>query len=98
MSPFLPLHFPNTYDANEGTGEDPAEFPPSHWIVTDHFFDSIVESVDSKRPRNGDALEEYEEEQTKTAHGVGVQDLEDVHATLQMNAAHKKRSLVKSRK
>ena len=71
-----------TYDANRGRGDDPAELPPVDRIVADHVAYAVVEAIDAEGPADGDALEEDEEEQAEARHGVGVQDLEDVHTAL----------------
>lgn len=72
----------STYNADEWTCVKPAEFPEFHWIVANHFFDTIVESINAKCPRNRYAFEEDKEEQTKTANCIRVQYLKDIHATL----------------
>lgn len=71
-----------THEANCGSCEDPAELPPTHGVVTNHVFNSIVESLDSIAPRNGNAFKEDQEKKTETADGVRVEYLENVHATL----------------
>lgn len=77
-----------TYDAYKWGGDGPAELPPLHWVIPDHIPDAVVKSVDAESPRDGDALEENEEEQTKPADGVGVENLEHVHATLMADASN----------
>lgn len=72
----------STHEANCWSCEDPAEFPPAHWVVTDHVLDSIVESLDAETPRNRDALEEDQEEKTETTDSVRIEDLEYVHSAL----------------
>lgn len=61
-----------TYKADARSGEHPAELPPNHRVVSNHVFDAVVESLDAVAPRDGDALEEDEEEQTEPGHGVRV--------------------------
>lgn len=69
--------------ANGRSRHAPAELPPAHRVVADHVLDSVVEPAHAVRPRNGDALEEHEEEQAEPTHRVRVENLEDVHATLE---------------
>lgn len=71
-----------THDAYRWGGNDPAELPPSDGIVADHFLDAIVETIDAEAPADGDALEEDEEQQAESRDGIGIEDLEDVHAAL----------------
>lgn len=71
-------------NANCGRGNNPAELPPGHGVITDHILDSVVEASATVAPGNRDALEEHEEEQTESTDGVRVQDLEDVHSTLEV--------------
>lgn len=71
-----------TYKADAWRGEHPAEFPPYHWVISNHVFDAIVESLDAVAPRNGNALEEDEEEKTETGHRVRIQNLEHEHSAL----------------
>lgn len=61
-----------TYDTNAWCRNGPAEFPPHHWIISDHVFNSIVKSIDTKSPRNRNTFEENQEQQTETAHGIRV--------------------------
>jgi len=51
--------------ANGWRGEDPAELPPGHWVISNHVFDSIVEPLDSVAPRDRYAFKEDQEEKTK---------------------------------
>lgn len=73
-----------TYHANEWSCIQPAEFPEAHRIVSNHFFDAVVESIDAKRPRNRHTLEEDEEKQAKAADRVRVKYLEDIHSALEL--------------
>lgn len=73
-----------TYNANSRRKSDPAELPPDGGVVADHFLDAVVEAVDTERPRDGDALEEYQEEQAEPGDGVRVENLEHVHSTLEV--------------
>lgn len=72
----------STYTTDEWGCEAPAEFPEAHWIVANHLFDAVVESVDSECPWNGYAFEKDEEEQAETADRIRVQNLEDIHSAL----------------
>lgn len=79
-----------THETNAWCGEDPAEFPPAHRVVSNHVLNSIVESLDSIAPRDRNALEEDQEEKTETADSVRIQNLEHVHSTLRDTShAHK---------
>lgn len=71
-----------TYNANGGRSDGPTKFPPSHWIVANHVLNSIVETIHTKSPRDRDAFEENEEQQTETTDRIRVQNLENVHAAL----------------
>lgn len=71
-----------SYQTDRRRRKHPAEFPPAHGIVSNHVLNSIVESLNAKAPRDGDALEEDEEEQTPAADSVRVENLEHVHAAL----------------
>lgn len=71
-----------TYEADTRRGHNPAELPPGHRVVADHVLDAVVESLDAVAPRDRDALEEDEEEQTEPTDCVRVEDLEHVHAAL----------------
>lgn len=73
-----------TYNADGGRESNPAELPPDGRIVADHLLDPVVETADAKGPGYGDAFEEDQEQQTETGYCVRVQDLEDVHATLEL--------------
>jgi hypothetical protein len=72
----------DAYEADGRGGDDPGELPEEEGIVADHVLDAVVEAVDAERPRDGDALEEDEEEQAEAAYGVRVEQLEHVHAAL----------------
>lgn len=39
-----------TYTTDEWARIQPAKFPETHWIVANHFFDAIVESIDAECP------------------------------------------------
>lgn len=71
-----------THEADARSGEHPAELPPDHWVVSNHVFDAVVESLDAVAPRDGDALEEDEEEKAEAGDGVRIQDLEHEHSAL----------------
>lgn len=71
-----------TYTTDEWGCEAPAEFPETHWIVANHLFDAIVESIDTECPWNRYAFEKDEEKQTKTADRIRIQNLEDIHSAL----------------
>jgi hypothetical protein len=72
-----------TYHTDEWCSDGPAEFPEHEWVIANHVFDSIVESIYPECPRNGNALEEYQEEETEAAHCVRIEDLENVHSALE---------------
>lgn len=74
-----------TYHTDEWGCVEPTEFPEFHWIIANHFFDTIVESINTKCPRNRHTFEKDKEEQTKTTNRIRVQYLEDIHSTLQKN-------------
>lgn len=40
----------NTYHTDEWTSVQPAEFPEFHRVVANHFFDTIIESINTKCP------------------------------------------------
>ena len=71
-----------TYDADERSGEDPAEFEPASRVVADHVVDAVQEAARSETPRNGDALEKDEPQKNDIAASVAVEQLEHVHSTL----------------
>lgn len=73
----------NTHNADSRRKSDPAELPPDSRVVADHLLDTIVEAVHTKRPGYGDALEEDQEQQTEAGDSIRVEDLEDVHTTLE---------------
>ena len=72
----------STHDADHRRGYRPTEFPPYERIIANHVPKRIVESIDSKGPADGDALEEDEEEQAESGHRVRIENLKDVHASL----------------
>lgn len=71
-----------TYNTNCWCSEYPAEFPPTNWIVANHVLDTIIESVTTECPRNGNTFKEDHEEQTETTHSVWIENLEHVHSAL----------------
>lgn len=73
----------STHKANAGCRDDPAELPPSYGVVADHVLDAIIEAAYAEGPRDGDALEEDQEQETEAGHCIGVEDLEHVHSTLE---------------
>lgn len=72
-----------TYDANSRRESNPAELPPDCRVVSDHLVDAVVEAVYSIRPGYRDTFEEDQEKEAESGHGVGVENLEHVHATLE---------------
>lgn len=72
-----------TYEADGWRRDRPAELPPLRWVVTDHVLNSIVEPINTERPRNRNALEEDKEQQTESRHSIRVENLEDIHSALQ---------------
>lgn len=71
-----------TYNANARCCNGPAEFPPCHWVVSNHVFDAIIESINTECPRDRHTFEEYQEQQTETTDRIRIKDLEHVHTTL----------------
>lgn len=71
-----------THKADAWCGDHPAELPPDHRVVSNHVFDAVVEALDAVAPRDGYTLEEDEEEETESGHGVRVQNLEHEHSAL----------------
>lgn len=72
----------NTYETDGGSGDGPAELPPLGRVVADHVLDAVVEPIHAERPRDRNALEEDEEQQTEAGHRVRIEDLENVHSAL----------------
>lgn len=79
-----PLNDVEDEDANTDrrSRNHPAELPPRQGIVSDHVLDTVVETIHTERPRDRNALEEHQEQQTETTHRVRVENLEYVHAAL----------------
>ena len=71
-----------TYDANEWSGETPAELEPAGRVVSDHVLDAVEKAIDSESPRDGDAFEKDQPQQNQIAAGVRVEQLEHVHPSL----------------
>lgn len=79
----------STHKADARCRDDPAELPPSHGVVTDHVLNAIVEAAYTKRPGDGDALEEDQEQETEAGHCIWVENLEYVHSTLEKSHFYK---------
>lgn len=61
-----------TYDTDGWSCDTPTEFPPAYRVISYHLVDSIIEAVNPVSPGNSDALEKYQEQQTKPADGIRV--------------------------
>jgi hypothetical protein len=53
----------DTYDTNQRSSKGPTEFEPTSGVEADHIVETLVEPVDAKDPRNGDALEKDDPQQ-----------------------------------
>lgn len=71
-----------THKANSRRWETPAELPPSNWVIPNHVFNAIIESLNAKAPRHWNALKEDQEQQAEAADSVWIEDLEHVHSAL----------------
>ncbi len=72
----------NTYNANKRSSDAPAEFKPTSWVIADHIFNSIKETVGTEAPGNGDALKKDEPKEDEVTARIAVEQLEHVHSTL----------------
>jgi hypothetical protein len=73
----------STHHTNGRSADDPTELPPLDRVVANHVPNGLVEPIRPEGPRESNALEEDDPEEHKPAHGVLVQEMEDVHSALE---------------
>lgn len=71
-----------TYKTDCWAADDPGELPPPDRIIANHVANGLIESISSECPRESNAFEENDPEESQAAHGIFIQQIENIHSSL----------------
>lgn len=77
------IFFVVTYEHDSRSKVFPAKKPEQSWLVSSHLFYTVAKSVGSKKPTDGNCLEEANPQQRHSAGWIEVHKLEEIDTTLE---------------